>query len=186
VALSSEDESVGSTRGGRILFACALLVLGSASACTLVSGWSDLQDGADRGTDASADRSDAGGMEDASAHGDAEAGTATRPALACGATACEDPNTGCCAFAVEATCMPSRDGCKDGLTWITCDGPASCTDPNEPICCNDVFADLVHCVAVCDKPEQFVVCDPKAPVCPQGKSCSDTSASGAQFLHECR
>jgi hypothetical protein len=147
----------------------------TASACSLVSGWSDLQGGgAGQGKDA-APRD--GAANDGSSSGDpGDDGSVPGAGVRCGNTRCSGAQ-GCCfpppggggngAFCTsEATCQAMTGA------FMLCDGRGSCSGAT-PECCFDFGDFRGQCSATCG-PGVETVCNPMdVPACTTG-ACTDT------------
>lgn len=170
-------------RSRRREVACVAAWLGSftsVGACSLFSGWSDLQDGLPvERPDASAPRTDgAGDLEPSEPEEDAAVatdGASERPetgTASCTPATC--PGEVCCASVVSAgtrTCAPSC-----GPTEI----PLGCFDsrdcPGEELCC--LQGSGSECRGTC----AAVLCDATNPTCPPTLECG----AGPFGLNLCR
>jgi hypothetical protein len=199
-----DTETKGRALVARASARAAVLVtlIGSAGlACTVVSGWSDLQNGAhadaaapsDGGTpptthDAGADATGVVPGGDSSvpaADSGASGGDGASPAdassvpltVACGSTRCAI-GEGCCTSILgsSATCAAAGQTCMPPSTLATCSDSAQCVVSlgHAAQCCEETSNHVpsVSCRAACTA-TGFVVCDPTfaMPGCDAGQTC---------------
>jgi hypothetical protein len=181
---------LGVTRISRIAPLVAVAGLGMASTgCTLVSGWSDLQDGSgadaiDAGVDSSSDNHDSGSGQttdgDASPSQDSAApdSSSVPPGVLCGSSRCA-VGVGCCEGIVgqSTTCVASSQACAIPSAYLTCSDSSQCTVSlgHAAQCCESSESAGVpgaSCRTTCAAGTN-VVCDPTlvSPTCPSGKTC---------------
>ncbi len=174
------------------LASCGLALL---SACTIVSGWSDLQSGPrdggaeDRstpGSDGSSGSTDTDGSSetDGSSSPDDAGRDSSTKGYDCGATTCAGPTMGCCVDDFEDTTKcttPAQCGVGTGF-WIGCDRTSACADFGGA-CCWDVQTDSSRCMNGC-KRDQIPICHPDEGDCKAPKTCNP-SAGGVKNLYQC-
>jgi hypothetical protein len=145
-----------------------------ASACSLVSGWSDLQGGATGGRkDGGA--ADGAGSTDASIPGEAGDDASAPSGVRCGAGRCNAPE-GCCypppGFGGTAGCTDVGTCLGTNGAFLTCDGRASCPGA-APACCFDFGSFTAQCAAACIAGDE-TICNPSdVPACASG-ACTRT------------
>jgi hypothetical protein len=147
-----------------------MAVVGSGAACSLVSGWSDLQDerpDAGRGRADAEEDDDSGAAAFDASKRDRDLPPATSD-VACGAQTCTG-GEGCCvqfgsaqrSCTVGADCAPGAGG-----AWLACNNGTSCPS-SAPSCCLDFLVGAALCQNGCG-PGAKVLCDPNSAVsqCP--------------------
>ena len=170
--------------------------LAAVTGCTLVSGWSDLQDGA-RSTDAGSGANaptdsgassggqpgsgaDSGAQGDSAAAGN-DAGGADASAVlltvACGTVRCPEGEGCCVAILGESfTCAASAQSCAPPGAFETCSDSSQCivTLGHTAQCCDNGSSGVpgVACRTSCAGTGN-IVCDPTLllPTCPTGMTC---------------
>lgn len=182
--------------GRQARVAGVLAVMGTmlVSACTLVSGWSDLQggpreddggarrDGTASSSSGSTGTSGANGSSGSSGNTEDDASTA---AYVCGSAPCAPPATGCC---VEDGTKPE---CKDlascvsaGGFWIACDRTSACSDiPGASVCCWDLTVNAARCKSQCGTAD-IPICHPDEGDCKAPSRCLP-GAGGVEDLFQC-
>jgi hypothetical protein len=169
----------------------ALALAASASACSLISGWADLQNGsktvaADAGKDVElgTTRDDGGGpleeRSDAATDGGGDA-SPPPPALrvSCGLTTCSgtdgccDPDPGFLQCMTRTRCLTDLGG-----VWFTCDRPSACANqPDKKICCYDSATAVATCESACSSATTSPVCDITNDVACSRTRCSNVTAN---------
>jgi len=157
------------------------------SACSLVSGWSDLQTETGRSQarrDAATDDrppiptppDDAGGQSAADV-------APPQRGVDCNGTICP-AGTGCCDDGTIRSCL-TEDSCvnEQGGTWVTCDSQDFCAGQAKSICCYHLTRDAVTCEATCGDTFQDRICR-AGERCPDGQACIP-SGIGATALGRC-
>jgi len=189
----------------RSLLLTTALVLGLA-ACTVVSGWSDLQKGdqdrqnnEDGGASSSGTSGTSGGTSGGTSSGSTSGGTSggmTPPSneIACGGRRC-GAGLACCSLAgIEHDCVSSKAMCQSGATFIECRSPADCAgQPGKPICCWDLGIEdssgdpSATCSASCAGTERYPICDRSIPrQCPANTTCRSATGSSQESIFACQ
>ncbi|HEY2513159.1 MAG TPA: hypothetical protein VGI39_19960 [Polyangiaceae bacterium] len=187
--------------GGSVLaFALAFLPAG----CSLVSGWSDLQNGSkpagDAGTEASPPATvdsgstpppgnDAGSPPADSGSPATDSGSPAGQVpegVACGSTRCSK-GQGCCVGFIGSgggdTCVASISACATPNTFLSCSDSTACTQEvgATSFCCATQTTGLPEslCRSSCAT-NQAIVCDPTLdkPGCPTGTLCQTSAEFG--------
>jgi hypothetical protein len=167
-----------------LAFATFAVALGfAASACSIASGWGDLQ-GGDR-------KVDAGAAPDAEADGQiaAESGAFSGEAglgPTCGAARCSSEQSCCVNFNAQGVSCVNGASCPSGGAPLRCSNERDCpldNDGHDQLCCFRQPLGGSSCARRCD-PADLILCDPSGDACPDGRSCEpDTITSG---LFSCR
>jgi hypothetical protein len=157
------------------------------SACSLVSGWSDLQTETGRSQtprDAATDSrlppivtpGDDGGAPTT------DVGPTAR-GIDCGGMICP-AGSGCCDDGDTRRCR-DEVSCDEeqGGTWVTCDSQAFCAGQARSICCYHDGRDVLTCEATCEGGLTNPICGPGEP-CPNGQQCLP-GVVGATNLSRC-
>jgi hypothetical protein len=149
-------------------------------ACTLVSGWSDLQGVPTSGTDGgrrdgAANPNDETGAPPTSADGGAEAdATSTAPKEKCAGVECGAGQICCFTAGVGRDCrLPSACDQADNAFILNCQSKAGCASGD---CCLDYTTFVATCRPECG-PGTVVLCDPEKPQCPTGQQCTRNVAT---------
>lgn len=167
------------------VIAPALIAL--LTACSLVSGWSDLQtDNGKSSRDASDDQPavrtpPSGDDEDATATPDTGT-TIPSSSVDCSGTACST-TTGCCDDGDTRRCQTETQCGDNGGTWIQCDSQATCAAEGK-VCCYHQTRDTVTCQARCDTAIEVRICT-RGERCPNGTPCVPGTAGAARDLGSC-
>ena len=193
----------------RPFFSSAAFLLGVTltllpSGCSLVSGWSDLQDGTKPTRDAAAEASppatldsgspappsaDAGSSDQDGGSSGADSGSPAPQVpegVACGATRC-NKGEGCCVgfFGTGSgdTCVASISACATPNTFLSCSDSTACTqEVGAPsFCCATQTTGVPEslCRPTCAS-GQVIVCDPTLPKpgCATGTLCQANAEFG--------
>jgi hypothetical protein len=138
-------------------------------ACTLASGWSDLQgvppstDGGRR--DSGATPSDETGSPIDAADGDAR----TVPKEKCAGVDCGAGEICCYTAGVGHACKaPSACNQDDSAFILNCQTKAGCASGD---CCLDLTTYIASCTPEC-RPGSIALCDPAKPECPKQQQCT--------------
>ena len=165
----------------------AVVIAGGAAACSVVSGWQDLQGGTRKPSGPSGSSGEGGpSREDGGSSGDTGVDAAPATGVTCGAVRCTTTDEGCCHNPEGTTQCSSQTACADnGGEWLTCTSPARCPTA-APICCYQLAAQTSSCLAGCGIALGAPLCDPTEPSpCPGGQACTK-SVPGAQSLRSCK
>lgn len=166
----------------------AVVIAGGAAACSVVSGWQDLQGGTRKPSGSSGSSGEGGpSREDGGSSGDTGVdAVAPVTGVTCGAARCTKSNEGCCHNFDGTKQCSSQTTCADnGGEWLTCTSPAQCPTA-APICCYQLAAQTSSCLAGCGFAVGAPLCDPTEPSpCPGGQACTK-SVPGAQSLRSCK
>lgn len=137
-----------------------------APACTLFSGWSDLQNGE---ADATTSREDVSSTPRDSTVGSPEAsprdGAPDPPSeIDCGGVRCSN-DAPCCVSATGRACSSSCD--TRSLVLAECASNRDCAAvAGRPFCCVHNLSNVTSCVASCGSPTDLMLCDPTGTDCP--------------------
>ena len=174
--------------------ALVLVVTGTllVSACSLVSGWSDLQggrddDGGDATVESSSGSSGSSGASGTSGTSGTSGATddASTTAYPCGATRCGPaPAIGCCVTNGAAPQCADLAQCKSaGGFWIGCDRSSACTGPAATACCWNLATNSSRCMSQCANAD-VAICHPDEGDCKAPKLCVP-GAGGLSDLYQC-
>jgi hypothetical protein len=169
------------TRARRSMGALAITIaMLACGACSLVSGWSDLQGG--RPSDDKPPTKDSGSSNEASPF---DGATSSGGDVSCGAAKCPPP-LGCCAGFDGNLACTTRESCdvNSGDRFLTCTSGATCP-ATAPLCCYDFAFEGSACLAGCAAGLQ-IMCDPsKSSACPAGQTCTGKT-TGLSAFSACR
>ena len=140
------------------------MMVNSASACSVFSGWSDLQDG-ETGGDAGTGRRDGATGDDGSpadARVEFDAFSFDNGA-SCGATTCKR-SMGCCAFSKTVKRCTDSFTCEDEQgVFLECTSRASCSLSGLDCCLGSELPLEATCTAACPEQNKVMLCDPAEP-----------------------
>lgn len=155
-----------------MLAMAGMLVAGCAAACTVLSGWSDLQDGPAPSRDAGG-----GGELDAGTAGSDGGGGGT--AVLCAAHHCS-AGQGCCAYYDGGGKCSSSTACDPGTAlWVACTERRDCDGGVGAVCCLRSESGIARCAAACAAGE-LQLCAPRDDqACPSGTTCGSIGAPPA-------
>ena len=136
-----------------------------ASACSVFSGWSDLQEGSrvDAGTGLGV--VDSGGRDGSSSLGDAriEGGDLPPDGVPCGASRCAEGD-GCCTFSSTQKQCSSASTCRnDQGLFLECTSRASCSFAGLDCCLSSEQPFEAICTTACPEQGKAILCDPTEP-----------------------
>jgi hypothetical protein len=172
------------TKQSRVI-AIGAFVSFAAPACSLVSGWSDLQGGQRVAV------RDGGGVNDgASGDGatDVPPGPGTEPhdqPVTCGAASCP-AGEGCCLDFGGGEQCSSITACRGNTdnSFLSCTSASACS-AGAPVCCYDFSTLSTTCRAGCG-PGNYELCNAAEPKpCTSGTSCTAT-LPGTQDIPICQ
>jgi hypothetical protein len=159
-----------------------------AQACSLFSGWSDLEDGAASSVDAGQQEEEDAGRRviDASPRDTAtDTGVDANPVDAgfhCSAANCA-PQT-CCVGVFNPTPSCAASCSTVGAIELRCAGASDCPGG---VCCYSQIGRVAQCQAVCPPSTSFTVCNPNDPEpCGPGATCSPRSSGDTLGLNTCQ
>ena len=159
-----------------LVIAIAGAMVVSASACSLVSGWSDLQ-GGQKGDGGRAGDAGSSTPLDGGSSGDARVDGSTGVTnVACAATRCP-AGVGCCVDADNASQCGAQAACPNPTTFLACSSAATCPT-TAPVCCLQMPGTASVTVATCNAgcgDTAYELCNPaEATPCSFGKKCKGT------------
>jgi hypothetical protein len=144
------------------------------SACTVFSGWGDLQggtrnsDGGSAAPDASKPANDAATTPDVGAPTETGSPEASVQGVTCGASYCSLGSQGCCVQGGGAGTCENATQCATAGFFLACDSSGQCGAGR--VCCFDVgLSNGASCVTSCTS---TVLCSPQSPSdCTPPKQC---------------
>jgi hypothetical protein len=103
-----------------------------------------------------------------------------RPAISCGSTSCDASSSICCVERTGASCRPSSSGTSGCAYTLHCDDSSQC--PSDELCCGALGDATCRPKLQCGVAFGRVLCDPKAPHCPDGKTCTAVPLPGTTTM----